>query len=240
MATSTLETVSIPVSGMHCAGCSATVQSTLEHTPGVAGANVNLMTNSATVDYDPLATTPELLVEAIRETGYGAELPRETESAEQMLDARDEAHSAEIADLRRKVWFGLIASILVMLFSMPLAEMVPGSTVDPLMRLMMPLVDGLRHAAPWIDRVSADGWRYLLLGLTLPMVGWAGRHFYSRAWVAFRRHTADMNTLIALGTGAALRLDRHMTFDVGYRFSHVAADTPLHVQSVTFGVGYRF
>jgi P-type Cu+ transporter len=198
--TSTLETLSIPVSGMHCAGCSARVQSTLEHTPGVTGANVNLMTNSATVDYDPLTTTPELLVEAIRETGYGADLPSVSDSAEQLLDAQDAARSAEVADLKRKVWFGLIASVLAMLFSMPLAVMVPGSSVDPFMRLMMPLAEGLRQAAPW---VSADGWRYLLLGLTLPVVGWAGRHFYSRAWVAFRHHTADMNTLIAVGTGAA-------------------------------------
>ena len=126
MTTSTLETLTIPVSGMHCAGCSARVQSTLEHAPGVAGANVNLMTGSATVDYDPLTTTPELLVEAIRETGYGADLPSKSDSAEQMLDARDEAHNADIADLRRKVWFGVIASVLAMLFSMPLALMVPG------------------------------------------------------------------------------------------------------------------
>ena len=45
--------------------------------------------------------------------------------------------------------------------------------------------------------------RYLQLALTLPVVGWAGRHFYTRAWAAFRHHGADMNTLIAVGTGAA-------------------------------------
>src|SRR6476659_7437356 len=130
---------------MHCAGCSARVQSTLEHAPGVAAANVNLMTGSATVEYDPSTTTPELLVETIRETGYGAELPRETESAEEMLDTRDQAHSVEIADLRRKVGFSLAASVLVMLFSM----------------------SHVQHALP----LSARGWRYLLLGLTLPVVG---------------------------------------------------------------------
>mgnify|MGYP003287742079 CR=1 FL=1 len=32
---------------------------------------------------------------------------------------------------------------------------------------------------------------------------WAGRHFYTRAWAAFRHHAADMNTLVAVGTGAA-------------------------------------
>jgi Cu+-exporting ATPase len=39
--------------------------------------------------------------------------------------------------------------------------------------------------------------------LTIAVMGWAGRHFYTRAWSAFRHHSADMNTLIAVGTGAA-------------------------------------
>ncbi len=198
---STIETLTIPVSGMTCAGCSARVQSTLEHAPGVAAANVNLMTGSATVDYDPLTTTPELLVEAIRETGYGAELPRETESAEQMLDARDEAHSADIADLRRKVGFSLVASLLVMLFGMP----------------------KFQHAVPWFRGVSAHGWRYVLLGLTLPVVGWAGRHFYRRAWVAFRHHSADMNTLIAVGTGAAFLFSLTVTLAEDWFLAHGVA-----------------
>jgi P-type Cu+ transporter len=203
MTTATLETSTIPVSGMTCAGCSGRVQHVLEKAPGVISANVNLMTGSATVEYDPAATSAERLVEAIRETGYGAELPAKAESTEELLDARDESRAGEIGDLQRKFWVSLVAAVLAMLFSMPLAELVPGSIADPLMRLMMPLTEGFRQVAPWIGRVTADTWRYLLLGLTLPVVGWAGRHFYSRAWSAFRHHSADMNTLIAVGTGAA-------------------------------------
>lgn len=203
MTTSTVETCTIPVSGMTCAGCSGRVQRTLEQTPGVNAANVNLMTGSATVDYDPLATTPEQIVEAIRETGYGAELPSRTDTTEELLDAQDATRSEEIEDLERKVAVSLVAAVLAMLLSMPLADMVPGTMADPLMRLMMPLTRGLRQALPWIDRVSADSWRYSLLIITLPVMGWAGRHFYTRAWTAFRHHSADMNTLIALGTGAA-------------------------------------
>jgi Cu+-exporting ATPase len=44
---------------------------------------------------------------------------------------------------------------------------------------------------------------WALLVLTTFVVGWPGRQFYARAWRAFRHHTADMNTLIAVGTGAA-------------------------------------
>jgi Cu+-exporting ATPase len=199
----TTDTANIPVTGMTCAACSARVQRTLERTSGVHGAQVNLMTGTATVDYDPRAVSPDLLVHAIRETGYGAELPPLTQSAEEQVTAQDESRAAEIADLRRKFAVSLVAALLAMPFSMVLAERMPGTAADPLMRVMMPLTTAIRRAAPWVDRVSPTAWRYLLLGLTLPVVMWAGRHFYTRAWAAFRHGSADMNTLIAVGTGAA-------------------------------------
>src|SRR5919106_2733460 len=184
MTTAVSETSTIPVSGMTCAGCSSRVQRALQQSPGVSAANVNLMTGSATIEFDPSATNIERLVETIRETGYGAELPTEAESTEVAVEEQEESRAQEIRELQRKFTLSIIVALLVMLFSMPLATMVPGARADPLMRFMMPLTEMLRNVAPWIDRISADGWRYLLLVLTLPVVGWAGRHFYSRAWVA--------------------------------------------------------
>ena len=202
MTTEVLDTRTIPVSGMTCAACSARVQRTLERMPGVSGANVNLMTGSATVDFDPFAITPEQLVEAIKATGYGAELPRGDESIEELLVTQDETRAEEISGLRQKFVVSIAAAFLTMALGMPLALTAPSAT-DPVMRLIMPIAESMRRLAPWIDGVPADTWRYLLLGVTLPVVGWAGRHFYTRAWAAFEHHSADMNTLIAVGTGAA-------------------------------------
>jgi P-type Cu+ transporter len=207
----TLETSTIPVSGMHCAGCSSRVQRALEQAPGVSSANVNLMTNSATVEYDPAATTPERLVETIRRTGYGAELPIEVESTETALQEQEASRAAEIRELQKKFGLSIVIAPVVMLISMLLAEKVPGATADPLMQIFMPMTGWLRGAVPWVEQVSADSWRFLMLGLTLPVMGWAGRHFYRRAWVAVRHGGADMNVLIALGTGAAFGFSFVMT-----------------------------
>src|SRR5262245_17974488 len=68
------ETVSIHVGGMTCAACQAHVQKALERSPGVKKAAVNLMTEEATIAFDPERTGPEALVGAIRETGYDATL----------------------------------------------------------------------------------------------------------------------------------------------------------------------
>ena len=211
MTIATSTTCTIPVSGMHCAGCSSRVQQALERTPGVSAANVNLMTNSATVDFDPSAVTPQRLIEAIRESGYGAELPTERENTTELIDRQDAARRDEIRELQRKFSVSLAVGILAMLLSLPLASADPGTTQDPLMRVMMPLSRMLERIVPDIADVPADVWRYLLLVLTIPVVGWAGRHFYSRAWTAARHRIADMNTLIALGTGAAFLFSLAMT-----------------------------
>jgi Cu+-exporting ATPase len=174
------DSCTIPVTGMTCAACSGRVQRTLEKSPGVAEASVNLMTGAATVAYDPVVTTPERLVDTIRSTGYGAELPVPDESGEELLDAQDQARAEEVRDLRRKFAVSAVAAASTMLLHMS-------------------------HQA------TTSGTRYLLLALTLPVVGWAGRHFYTRAWAAFRHHGADMNTLIAVGTGAAFLFSAAVT-----------------------------
>jgi P-type Cu+ transporter len=203
MTTSTLTSTTIPVQGMTCAACSARVQRVLEREPGVSDANVNLMTASATVSYDPAAVTAGRLVEAIRDTGYGAELPGPDASTEDLAAAQDAARDGELRELRVKLIFSLVAAALTMVIGLPLTRLVGHGVEDPLMPLMMPLTDLLRRVAPGIDRVTADSWRWLLLAITTPVVTWAGRQFYTRAWSAFRHRSADMNTLIAIGTGTA-------------------------------------
>ena len=170
--TASTDSCTIPVTGMTCAACSSRVQRTLERTDGVSSANVNLMTGAATVAYDPSVTSPERLVDTIRGTGYGAQLPLPNESSEALLDAQDAARAEEVRDLRGKFALGATVGLGIMALAMT-------------------------------PTGSGDIGRYAALALTLPVVGWAGRHFYTRAWGAFRHHGADMNTLIAVGTGAA-------------------------------------
>jgi Cu+-exporting ATPase len=68
------ENVTIPVTGMSCASCSGRVEKALSRSDGVSEASVNLATERASVSYDPEVTTPESLVEAVRDAGYGAEV----------------------------------------------------------------------------------------------------------------------------------------------------------------------
>lgn len=215
--------ITLPVSGMTCAACSARVQRALQKQPGVREAAVNLMVNQATVVYDAAAVGPERLVEVIRETGYDAELPTPEQSAFAEQEAHDRAREEEFRELRLKAGVSLAAAAVGMVLSMPVmaahaahaAHGVGGA--DPFMRWSMRVIDPWVQAVfPWLYAVDARVLTYLLLALTVFVMGWAGRHFYTRAWAAFRHHSADMNTLVATGTGAAFVYSLAATFVPGF------------------------
>jgi len=218
------ESIRIPVSGMTCAACSARIQRTLEKQPGVADANVNLMMKTATVKFDPGVVSPGRLVDAIKETGYGAELASPDQSAFQEQEARDRASAEEFREFRLKAIVSGIVGILAMIVSMPLMSHIGIS--DPFMRWATGGLHPLFHAAlPWLYRLPMQAVTGTLMVATLGVMLWAGRHFYTRAWAAFRHHSADMNTLVAVGTGAAFLYSVVATVAPSFFFSRgMAAD----------------
>jgi len=211
-ATTAQETIRIPVTGMTCAACQSRVQRTLQKHTGVADASVNLMMQNATVTFDPHAVSPQQLVEAIRDSGYGAALASPDQTAFEEQDARDAATTAAYRTLRVKAIVSVIIGIVAMVLSMPLMTSsmpMDGSsghhvTADPFMQWAMQVMSpALRSVMPWLYNIPTAFIPWCLLLLTLAVMGWAGREFYTRAWAAFRHHAADMNTLVAVGTGAA-------------------------------------
>ncbi len=223
------ERLTIPVGGMTCAACQATVQRQLQRTPGVVDASVNLMTNSAAVSYDPQVVAPQTLVERIRETGYSAELPKTARTAADAQLEQDAEQVLEYRALRRKAVVSLVVGAVAMVVSMPLMAAAAhagmgagggvggGSNVDPFMRWAMNTLDPtLRRVLPPLYAVAPAILSWVLLATTLGVILWAGRHFYQRAWTALRHGSANMNTLIALGTGAAFLVSVPATVAPGF------------------------
>ena len=201
------EQLALNVSGMTCAACQGRVQRALERTPGVLDASVNLLTGDASVTYDPAQLTPDAVVEAVRATGYGAEVPEPSRTAAGEQEERDRALADEYRGLRLRALASLGIGAVAMLVSMPLMSAAAhggARSSDPFMRWMAGWLDPrLSSAFPWLYALDHRLLRYALLAATTGVILFAGRDFYVRAWRAFRHHTADMNTLIAVGTGAA-------------------------------------
>ena len=188
-------------------------------------ATVNLMLNNATVIFDPGKTSTEALVEDIRKTGYGAEVSKLDGSFLIEQEINDKEQFREYKQLRLKAIVSFSTGLLAMLLSMPLMSMnragAIGQMQDPLMRWNMRVLDPLlRNTMPWIYRLRGDEIRWFLLILSTLVVYWAGRAFYVKAWSALLHKTADMNTLVALGTGTAFLYSAAITVAPGFFRAH--------------------
>lgn len=174
-------TQEIPISGMHCAACVTRVERVLERVPGVQGADVSLATETARIAFIPGAFDPTAMIEAVADAGYDVELPSEGEDLDDVLRRREAEREAEYASLLTRVRVGVLLGLPVVVIGH--AQFLPG-------------LSDLSHAtmrALWV-----------LSGiLSVPIVTYVGRSFFTGAWRAFRQHDATMDTLVALGTGAA-------------------------------------
>ncbi|MEE3215275.1 MAG: heavy metal translocating P-type ATPase, partial [Pseudomonadota bacterium] len=160
----------LAIHGMTCAGCVASVQKALAHTPGVEQADVNFASHTARVRG---SVDPQALVQAVESVGYGATPLVDLREAEKQRAQRNQQ------DYRRMLK-GSIASL--------------GLAV-PLMIMML-----IHHPAP--TGVARLGWGLVGLATLAVLIG-PGRQFFRGAWKALRHHQANMDTLIALGTGTA-------------------------------------
>jgi len=195
--------VTFGVEQLHYAPSVAPLEQVLGRVKGVVRAAANQATETVTVDYVPGATTAAALEQAVAQAGFQVAEPIPTEDpAERERIMRQR----EIKSLTWKFALAATVAVVAMLGSMLLMAEQADSTfrpVDLLGRLLMPLA--LRLDAALSGRLALDP-RWLKLGLallTLPVMAWSGRQFYRGAWAGFRHRTADMNTLIAVGTGAA-------------------------------------
>ena len=109
---------------------------------------------------------------------------------------------------------------------------------DPLMNWNMRVLDPvLRRMLPWIYQVSDNAIRWFLFALATFILGWAGRHFYTKAWSALLHKTADMNTLVALGTGAAFLYSAASTIAPGFFVAHgIAPDVYFEAAILIIGL----
>jgi len=199
--------VTFAVTDLHYAPSVAPLERALSDVRGVIRAVANQATENATVDYVPGVVSAEDLERAVERAGFSVAAPI---AAEDPLERERIARSREIRTLAGKFAVAASVAVVAMIGSMLLMADRPAGDhgtmkqVDLLGRLLMPVAVSLR------DWVTAQGWildlewiKRVLALITLPVVVWSGQQFYKGTWSAFRHRTADMNTLIGVGTGAA-------------------------------------
>jgi Cu+-exporting ATPase len=167
----------IGIQNLRCASCVQFIEDELHATPGVLSASVNVATQEATIEYLPEKTTLADLNLAIESWGYK---PRPATS-EEPVDKQQAAHEKEYRRLMNRFWFAAFISLPVLATAY--------SKYVPFVR-------------DWSMETLRLAWGMTAL-LTLPVLFWSGSDFFTGAWAAIKHRSANMNTLVALGTAAA-------------------------------------
>ena len=164
----------LAISGARCAGCVASIERALRAVPGVTRAEMNFADRSAQVEG---GVDAGVLIDAVRAAGYDAEpLDNSRDDADAAREAAEQAHYRR---LLRDCALGLALGVPLMAWGLAGGDM-----------MVMP--------------GTASQWAWGAVGaLTLALLVVCGGHFFVGAWRALRQHNATMDTLIALGTGAA-------------------------------------
>ncbi|MEX2547032.1 MAG: heavy metal translocating P-type ATPase, partial [Chloroflexota bacterium] len=178
MSNRSLTELTLPIEGMTCASCVNRVERFLRRTDGVQEANVNLATEQATVRFDSAVVGRPELERAVEDAGYGVRAEEATDETSQSLayasDAQAQRQSVEQRRLGIEAAFALVAGLVMMALTLWPTPFVPLEQLNLL----------------------------LILPATLVQF-WAGRRFYSTAFRAARHRSANMSTLVVLGTTSA-------------------------------------
>ena len=167
-------TISMKVVGMDSPHCAMVVEGSLKKLPGIKNTDVDFSNRRATVVFDSSLTTSDAIFKVITDVGYTP--IKEEGEAEEILDKEKVEREKQIKIMKRKLVVGGILSAFIFLGSFP-------------------------EWFSFMPQIFNNNWTLLLL--TAPVQFWIGSQFYSGLKLLIKYRTADMNTLIAIGTLAA-------------------------------------
>ena len=167
----------IPVSGMTCANCAATIERNLKKMPGVTNVNVNYATEHATVEFIPTLVNYVDIKNKIVDVGYGViEGAADGRGGTRPADVEAEARDREIAQQRRMLIIGIA-------FTIPL------------------FLIGMANMMGMLPHATLTNWVMFLLAT--PVQFYVGSQYYVGAYKSLKNGSANMDVLIALGSSVA-------------------------------------
>ena len=188
-----MEKLNLKISGMTCAACSARIEKVLSKTDGLEHVSVNLATEKAALEYDPSKVSPQDVIDKIIKTGYGAEVILKSTITDEDKAKKEKA----AADLWNRFRISAIFAVPLLYFAM--GPMIPGIQL-PIPGWMDPMHQPLTYAL-------------VLLGLTIPIVI-AGYRFYIVGFRAIWMRSPNMDSLIAMGTSAAILYSLYSIYQI--------------------------
>lgn len=178
----------LSISGMSCASCMGRVDKALATAPGVVDVAVNLVTETATVTFQKGATDPTALAEVVTSAGYPTHVAKSSNALDRAQRNEDDADTLW---RQTRLAGGLALPVFVLEMG---GHLIPG--------LHQWVGQTIGHQSSWIIQFI----------LTLLVMAGPGRAFFVKGLPALFKGAPDMNSLVALGTGAAFLFSTLVTF----------------------------
>ena len=201
--------LTLAISGMTCASCAARIEKVVGGMPGVRSMQVNLATESAVAVFDPKAVSQRLIREAIERLGFKAQAAGLSGGSD--FERQQEEALARLAAMAKRLYPAFAMAVLLLLLSM--GEMAG----LPLPSFLAP------HHAPFT-------FAFVQFILVLPIM-WSGRNFYQLGFPALWRGAPNMDSLIAIGTGAAFVYSTWNLIEIGLGIEAMARVMDLYFES---------
>ena len=196
----TKATVSFPIEGLHYATGLSRLEQEVGALPGVLSALANQATEQLTAEYVPGLVTARDLEEAVVRAGFQVSEPIPEQDP---VEREQVARARETRGLAWKFAVAAAATILTMIGALPLMAHGSAHLTDLVTIAMRPLDRVVRDLLPGLYDLDHGMLRLAMLVVSIPVVAWSGSQFFRGAYSGLKHRTADMNTLIALGAGAA-------------------------------------
>ena len=194
-----LEKQKFNITGMTCSACSAHVEKAVNKLEGVKSASVNLLANSMTAEFDEGILSAQDIIDAVIQSGYGASLPRKA-GAKAQAEPREDTMAQELAGMKHRMVWSFV--FLIPLFYISMGHMMGA----PLPAILM----GHENAV-------AFGLTQLLL--TLPIM-YLNDKYYKVGFKTLWNRAPNMDSLIAVGSAAAVIYGVFAIYQMGYGLGH--------------------
>lgn len=191
------------ITGMTCSACSAHVEKSVCKLDGIKDVNVNLLSNNMTVEYDDNQINPGKIIDAVNNAGYGASLTS-PKTAQKTQTAQSNPVVNELKEMKARL-------IVSFVFLIPLLYIAMGHM------LSFPL-PSILHGSE-----NALTFAFLQFLLTLPIL-YTNKKYYQVGFKTLLKRSPNMDSLIAIGSSAAVLYGIYAIFKIGYGLGHLQAD----------------
>lgn len=225
------------IEGLHYASGVGPLEAGLHALPGVLRAVANQANETVYVEYVPGLVTGREMEDAVQQAGFAVAEPI---AEEDPLERERLRRRREVRQLTWKFVLAAFVALATMVGSMPLMATMAAKEHDLVARLIAPLSELLAGPLAPLYRLAEtqpQTLKLVMLGLTIPVLAWSGAQFFAGAWSGLKHRSADMNTLIAVGTGAAFLYSAIATL-VPAVFAGAGLPADVYFEAVNFIIAF--